>query len=664
MGLFGARSARGAVGALVVFLSLSTSSWGYSPPDDALPDFTFVGPTSQLEREAAVRYRAQMIQAFEHWKRAGLDKTPRIEALIYIPSWDGVRIHEVLSVFNPSIPDVVAHIEAQHQHFAQSDLFRLLTYLEKKADLPKGMLTTKFFDKFANLRYGYSIPGFYEAVKNNAQLDQLKVDSDLARPTDNAYYGRFPKIDLTKSLPLSDPDGKLTAIFLTFLTDRVDSISLYRMTDMSNEGMSQRIVILPRLGEERGTLERSTLNDPSVGVHEFGHHINATQGETPRVVDEAMADNIWFALTGEPKIGVGFAAVSGKIAEDLAKSSDFGDQLNAGQLAELAAQGSLRDLSLAVTIDEISRYHSIADNYSGGDPIRTFLYRLRQNPKIPHDKLDQVALSAIAEMAHIPLHVSEQASVAIDLRQLLLEMRKMRVVKKIYDDILTRMGDLSKEEDLAVRVVAFQLATKNVKQREERGAKRRMERIRAGGRESRPMTVFDYILPEYFRAFFRASEDLGFKDLSDLFAEEAARVMNSTARILTLRGGKRQVVFVRYPDSIPDASVEQKISATLNRVDSLGKEWIDAAVAWMIIDDDQRDSPSRREMERVEEAYLETLSRIQEFERTGIPNKLDNPWPNHHRLKQLVEKINTACQTELIRVSEDDGAIAFHPPAE
>lgn len=575
-----------------------------------LPKVQFSANASFSEISRAETYRDNLVRTLEFWQRAGLKKPLAVDSITVISSYDGLHLLDLLKLLNPDVPNVQAHIEEQHRHFLRSELAGKIRKLEEDNKLPSGVLTKAFFDQYAGIRYGYSFSNFYEEVVRNPLVSSLYADANDKMPSDNAYYGRYPQVDLTKHLPLRDPDGKISLAFMSLIASSPDTISLYEHLARSKVGMSRRIVILPRLGQLPGDLDISLLNDFMVGSHELGHHINASLGDVPRLVDEAMADFIAAMVANDPKVGAFFATSSKEVARRIRARGGVTPRVERTlrHLEELAEKGFLRNLEEFWSIDHLTRDTRFADNYEAGNPIRTFLWNLRKEKGV-----ETVALGAIEELANQPVLISPNTTVQLNLRRLGLEIsRRKQIAREAARQELEGEGKLSPEATVDLLLAEKEAALLEM----------RLDKVKKGEAFTRPVIHADYILSEYFRAFASAAQKVGHAGMLEAVREQAGRVMNAHCEYVASSSGHKTLVFFKKRVQTTQRPTRQRIEQLLNLREG----------ATMLLGDS-------RFVGRALETYAFSVSAIQEFERFGDATYLTNPWPNIAKARERLDHL-------------------------
>lgn len=665
--------------ALLLFISPICRAVDWNPEDE-IPPVTHLGAVSDQARAHADHMRQDLVKVLAYWKSVGLVDPPDLEALINIGDVDHVRIVELLEQLNPTIPEIAAHVATQYSALKESEFARNLRFIVPVLNMfwtarPFEKWLDFIFDHYAFVRYGYAISDMARAVAENRTLRESGVDSQ--GPTqDNAFYGRFPRVDLVDLLPKAinyDPNQKPDGGFIRFeLLDKAFT--------KNGSGLSRRLVFLPRSTQTADDWDLITIRDLSVTRHELGHHISATtRGDLMHVhliIEEVIADYVASVAGDDPAVGGFFARASGLIADRLAKEEprDLSSLHKEYAFRRLAEKGFMRDPRVPVNIDQLNRRFLIANAYEAGNPLRHFLWNLRNGPEVDSARFDRLVLLALKEHSLLPLELTPRADFALKSRSVYLYfLRKFlhftktfgakqpdketnaklhrRAVDEVFDSITdvhefqewskTRSADAKKRLDRIIRMRTYEAHQILIKEWQDhpkvserifaaekdwfekktsREAKDMEARLKAAedGNPSRRRLSADYVIPEFLRTFYRVATK-EYPEILDAITEEAARAMNLQAQVFRLDDGTSELAFLPQ-ENVPLFS-PTILRRHLNRLAVLRLELADRPHGQQSLDPEIKAKFAKPLAE-----YSELLDRVREFERTGKRRRLYLPF--------------------------------------
>lgn len=590
----------------------------------------------------------------------------------------------------------------------------------------KTSIASFLFDKYASNRYLFSVPNILSSVNDGLTVREAILKKEKEVPTypmqDNAFYGRFLRFDLHEILPLAEAadlqtydklledaekeileealpressSEKLTnensekkevskirtmkaavGVGLTYvaknLTHLVD-FSTFQKLMKQNHRRSPRIVILPRSEQETLGSRISTLGDASVSKHELGHHIAHTIHDSiHRLIDEVMADYLAAAPEQDPKIGEFFAKSSGDIAKALLtkEARTHENYLMGRAFAKLAERGLLRDLSDETNIDQLNRKYQIANDYDAGDPLRTFLWKLRFESQLPADVVDRMVIQVMGELDKLPMLMSSRTSLLLQARGVISTIRESWMQMRQKSHLISWIKEVQKEEidQLAEKLYLEKIAiieksfgglqTKNLKrelkklaaaarqeaqksylesqmslidatakgvvtahlsEREDKSTARRLF-WRKFGFGARPAIQADYVIPEFLRAMYRVAALQG-PEAQALVQKYAEFAMNSSSVIVAAKGSPAELVFMKSSLVKLNPVARIRLNQIIANLAKLRSEHIQTTLA-------QQDTSDQSEILKVyNRLYGAQLERLQEFERTGSVYRLFSAHP-------------------------------------
>jgi hypothetical protein len=691
---------------ILLFSNLSVFAHDWNPEDE-IPEVTHIGSVTAEAREQADLMRADLVKQLRYWKEIGLPNPPDLEAVIHLGDVEHVRLTDIVAQLNPSIQNIKAHVAEQYRAlqkselaYALSDLVQMINKSFNKNIIAEELLDA-FFDRYAFFRYGFSVNNFAYRIAKNSPMSECDIGSFTVFQ-DNAYYGRFPKINLNEILfPLSD-DVKGRAInLLKIINDK----KFQELNENPTGVFSRRLVFLPRSTQSKTDWNLLTIRDLSVSRHELGHHLSATyRGDLKPVhllTEEVIADYIASAVSEDPKIGEFFAKASGEIAKRFKneKDRDLDSFKREFVFERMGQKGLLRDLSQATSLDQVDRNIIIANPYDAGHPLRYFLWTLRHSSGVDKAKIDQVLMKALQENSLLPFAISPRASFAIHfrsgLRQLLdkfqvwvLSFKEKQLPKDVRNKLLQEAEEITQrnfhknmspeierdlrdmERDPAAKkrlVKAYNGSIKKAfnklenawlednldpeklfsieknwalkkRNREEALKLLQVKKALAGNPRRKPISS-DYVIPEFLRSFFRVALR-EYPELEGLILENASKITNSKAQIVVLANGDKEIVFI--PNHLLSFMAISKLKKHLEKLAVLRKDLslLDAEID-KIKGDDSREETKKSYLKvkaQLNANYANSLDRILEYERTGSLRRLSLPFLRQ-RVAQKVAKV-------------------------
>lgn len=613
----------------------------------------------------------------------------------------------------------------------------------EKAEIKKA-IASFMFDKYAANRYLFTIPDILEAVNGGLTVRQAVLKKEKEVPTypmqDNAFYGKFLRFDLHEILPLAgamdlvafdkiladaekEALGEATlaesenkratedkagakkpskiritkaviGVGLTYvaknLTQLIDFPKFQKLMKQ-NHRRSPRIVLLPRSEQETLGSRISTLGDVSVSKHELGHHMAHTIHDSiHRLVDEVMADYLAAAPEQDPKIGEFFAKSSAEIAMSLSSKEPrtHENYLLGRSFARLAERGLLRDLSDETNIDQLSRKYQMANDYDAGDPLRTFLWKLRFESKLPSDVVDRMVIQVMGELDTLPTLMSSRTTTLLQARSVISTIRESWMTFRQKSHLISWIKEVQKEEidQLAekltkekVEAEAISLATMpeiarkreitklvraaqkeaqksyiesqmslidataksvvnaHLAEREDKATARRLL-WRKIGLGARPAIQADYVIPEFLRAMYRVAELQG-PEAQAAVRKYAEITMNSSSIVVSVDGrAGGELVFMKSSISKLNSVARFRLNQIILKLKQLRSEHTATLLT-------QEDSIDRTEtLETYNRLYGAQLERLQEFERTGSVFRLFAAHPvmsSASAMIRLVQKLRS-----------------------
>lgn len=493
-----------------------------------VPRITIVGEITPLELRAVVAMRRHLLETLSYWKARGLANPPDLEGFYYIPNWNDVRMVEVLQLMNPSIPDVKKHVLEQYAHLEKSLLAQIFQEHPEKLGISNVQAALgQMFEQYAMLRYGLDVHNFVEHVKSNSRLSDTSIALESA---DNAYYARHPNLDLSELLPPAQ-DGP-TDLERDLPRATLESALTQQMAG-EEAAISRRLVILPRSTQGEGDLRISTIMDLDVAAHELGHHINSTlAGENLELsLNEAFADYLAAAPIEDPAIGEFFTRASKEIARRIEEGAALTPQEEAlaKSMAELGQKKALRDLSQLSTIDDLSRFPE-EEAHTAANPVRSFLWQLRQKVS-SKAKFDSIVLTSVYDFSLLPMLISQDSESLIQSRHVWLAFRRAagHLIREMKEK--RRMASLN---EIKAKLAGIDALTELFVQ----------DPFQSLRGERRPAIHPDYVLPEFFRSFYRTVQRDA-PEMKEAVLAQAKIAMNSDAVVFKMENGREEIAFFR-----------------------------------------------------------------------------------------------------------------------
>ncbi|MCC6277995.1 MAG: hypothetical protein IT289_08785 [Oligoflexia bacterium] len=392
-----------------------TNDWD---PKKEIPPVTVIGQGSAQEGRLAQHVELELERTLEYWRKMGLPNPPDLEGVFYIPNYKDIRVLEFVTILNPSIVDVRGFVNQQREHFERSYLRAFLDVLAPKLRADSRELALFVFDQYLQIRLGVQMPMLSDALRLNPTVQELlQMTGTLGSNLDNAYFAAFPKVNLTDILPIKTDDKPVS---LLNPSDLNKIVYIERVGSMRELPKTRRIVILPRFTQADGDMKLTTLNDPSVLIHEEGHHMvdtMANEREIHRSLNEVLADYFAYIMLENPRIGEFFAKASGEIAGRLSKNPSVRDQIAAFQLEGLATQGFIRDISEEANMLGLARRTYDGGDYDNGHPLRRMMYGVHQRLKSQNpaliDELNKIVVRTVTEVANLPEIISTRQGTTI-----------------------------------------------------------------------------------------------------------------------------------------------------------------------------------------------------------------------------------------------------------
>jgi hypothetical protein len=600
-------------------------------PSDVIPHPVHIGEASDEERELARQYREGMIKSLSYWKKRGLTEPPQLTGFIHFTSFEETRVIEVFEALNDQLPDVREYLFEQYDYYQKTKLYHFLE--QKQSAGPLGgalgifMKVSSLFNKNLNrgvmglerrladvtfeqliqMRFGFAVPHLMKAIENDWTVQEAYQKSGSHRPWDfydNAFYAALPQVDLQTLLPEVREDSAyswkdMSEVIHYEVLEQI-FLGLYEV------GFGRKIVILPRTTEGVGDTEVSTLRDQTVGDHELGHHTNhsiADFRDVHRLVDEVLADYLSVAPMNEPEVGSFFAEASGIIAERLTHRLQTEvlpeDKINRyvqmiHGFAGISRQGLLRDMSAKSQIDTLKRFYEMPNDYDAGNPLRYFLWSIREAEGVQPEQFDEVVLATIQEFTLLPLLLSPGTQKRLWARQAWISVRQgaASLSAQLRGESESRFFEKEQEREVAQM-------------------RRLVERQEDYGLGKRPPIQADYITPEFVRALYRTAGRIAPR-LQSQIAEQAEELMHSHALKISMHDGSKELVFVRRSWNQFNPLARHRLKTLLSRLRKSQEIY-------------QREGFAKWPEEKKIEFYVDyakNLDRLLEFERTGETHRL------------------------------------------
>lgn len=593
-------------------------------PSDEVPVIQIIGEHSPEEAELTVKLRQSLIGELQYWKERGLPNPPDLREILYITNYGDVHLVEFMKFFNPELPDFLAHVKAQHDRLKFSQVGRLINAFEKRNNLPADSYIEYIFDQYAMVRYGFSVPNFYESLSRNIVMTEVDNAVLLAPKYDNAFYGQSINIDLTELIKADFSESTIANPFSPqVLKKLMEAINLDVLNSLQARETFKRMVILPRTTQRPNDMGVTTIADVSVSGHEMGHHINNTLDGISginNILNEALSDYLIASYLNDPKIGAFFAGqASAEIARRLREQGNPMDEPFARRLEKMAQKGVLRDLRDLVHIDNLERDWFVADFYRAGDPLRMFLWQLHETEGVDKHRLDNVVIESIKQVSALPALISDATTTWIQFRE---------VMSKIYVYIQTYVKlkklehqhpELKGSPQLAMEAQRQGLA-KVLKKQEKRMARRLW--LRKYGLGQRPAIEADYVLSEFIRTVYRVSQELA-PELTPLVRSKGEMAMNASSNVIaTTRASELVFLRTRLDRLNPVASV--RLNTLLKRI---------SANRSLISRELDNPNPDQTKLKALGQMYDRDLAKFQEYQRSGWTYKL---FSSHPVLKPIV----------------------------
>jgi hypothetical protein len=654
------------IASLIFFAALSTESYSQQTwdPEHEIPQMVHIGKPSPEEIEFGKQFRAGLVKNITYWRDRGMPDPTDLDGLFHFSSYSDVSVLEIITALNPEIKDIRQHVIDQYDALLKSEFAFVLSRVYEKVQKKEEKKTRKksarvisvnpdeeddlvaaierekekaalkennvndwynaIFDKYASIRYGFSVPHFYKAIVEGltpAAMNGQPKSAEKYLFSDNAFFGRFPRIDLTEGLvpatsndpkrkiPWSDSEYLTKGVFrLKDLTQRSQNLSFY----------SRRIVILPRSMENYGA-DISSLRDQTVGDHELGHHLNkflAREKSLHRLVDEVLADFLAAAATDNPQIGAFFAQASGEVARRIAansngKLSDM-DKKMIKAFNKIAEKGILRDLSENSDLDTIERFFGLPNDYDAGHPLRNFLWRLDHRSDVERAQFENLVLNTTEPFAALPKLTSRKADFLLMLRGLLVQLyHHLKVKEELKAMKIDPKDATKKEEEDATEKAEAKIGIEEAK---------RSEKARSSWSRNRPRVQADYVVPEYLRTMYRTSQ-VKAPELTSIVREEAEKTTNGSSMKISEGGGVQTLVFVK-------SSLDRLNLAARMRLWFLLRSMANKRAEFNVLAEKKDHSEEEeKRMTKLKNSYAKDLEHLGEYERTGSTFRLFFPHP-------------------------------------
>ena len=133
-----------------------------------VPEITFVGKAPPRMRQIADRARAAAIALTEHWRKLGLRRPEKLDAIFAVGDDRAVTVRDIFQIRNPDYPGVLADLEELHQLIAEEPDPPFLGIQLPRWDWgwarrARDRRRNHIFD-LACARYGYEIEGGVRGV--------------------------------------------------------------------------------------------------------------------------------------------------------------------------------------------------------------------------------------------------------------------------------------------------------------------------------------------------------------------------------------------------------------------------------------------------------------------------------------------------------------------
>lgn len=617
-----------------------------------VPPITMSSNGTDADRIQAQAVRARMVENVQYWKDHGLPNPPDLKSVVYIPSYRGLKLRDFVTVLNPGFTDLTRHVEEQHAYFLKSRLFQLLVKFDKKMKVRRAKkrgeegkneedgpsFADSVFDRYAQIRYSVKIPDFYRHFSADATLDQIQESKEEALMHDNAFYTRSPQLDLTKVLKLWHPgDEELSLSAL--MIDLFDNRELKRAM-IDKTFFTPRIVIVPRTTQTAGDAAVSTLWDPTVTLHELGHHLGHSLAghrgkdeNLDRIVDEVFADYLAASPTDDPEIGAFFAKASAIVAQRLENGEkDPASLYLAYKLKKLSERGLLRSLRAKSDLDQLPRHYHTADDYTSGNPLRHLVWELRNVPGVDRADVERVYVDTLIEFGELPMLIAPKTNLVLGLRSLwqgLIETARIsREEKKLARELRVDVAKLDATAKQSLGFEAKKRYGQKLKQWEDRKLawNQLMQKLGMG---ERPGIKADYVLPEFLRVLYRVAARRS-PELMDPIREIGSRILGSHSVVIDTSNGPELI----FPRSIRNIwnPIERVYLAWLGRSTAAKREALIAANReWKTLtdaedfdaeSDEAKNHPLAATLKKRRSTYARRIDQRANYERTGNPIRL------------------------------------------
>jgi hypothetical protein len=674
---------------LVSFDSFAKNTVHDWDPNLEIPEPVLIGTHTSAEIEEARKTRMNLISVLEYWRQKGLPNPPDLRGFYIITDVRNMTVEEVFRKLNPEIRDIRSHITDQYKSVKNSVLVKQVAKIFpiKDKNNVSDLISKSIFNFYCQIRYSIQIPNLVEAIENGWTFQKASEEnsgkSSEFPMLDNAFYMQSRMFDVAEIFLQSDDNQAIRSSADDFINSK-------RLEEISSSPNRKRpvLVLLPRSAQGELGMSVSTLFDSSVSRHEVGHHMN--HGLNPRIhrlVDEAFADYIAAVGAEEsnsnPKIGEFFATASGEIARKIKSNDQITPQEAslANAFAKLGEAGFLRTMNSNTTIDDLGRRTMLPDNYTAGNPLRNFLWTLRQSSGLDPSEADSLFISVQHEITKMPMFMSKKMSWSITVRETLVQFvknnlikNKLAEVKRKFEqannekiktaesalidqhlnnpEIVAEINKLTPEKlktfykELAKLVhmqAVEQVLNKNPQFLANEQDKIMSELIREEEARTKQRSVLeklfnsrlrlriqaDYVIPETLRAYYRTSQSYP-SEVQQAVIAAAEKVMNAKATIIPLDNGEKEVIFVRE-SRLTSGPAENmgRIKSIIQSISNLRSE-INALRQLELVQNLSEEQTKTLKMLLVN--YSRQITFIQEYERAARTSAL---WDIRYVLQSL-----------------------------
>ncbi|MCB9062211.1 MAG: hypothetical protein H6622_11890 [Halobacteriovoraceae bacterium] len=641
---------------IVLFTTKNTfAQWNAK---DILPPITVIGEGSESNDRHFKNIYKKMETTINHWKQRGLAKPEKLEGIYAISSYENISLIQFLQILNPTIPDIKAHIEKQYSDLDETQLMDIIKHVvailnkkNKKGKHKKHILEfSKFtqkviekykvendvdlqrikdsiFDLYAMFRYGHSVNNFHEAIQQDLSMKEIIENNKSEFPNfDNAYYGKFYKLDLldilykkSEIINYTSKDGFQSQ---SFRLSEIEPEQVFKMNSLmsSSQLLSHRLVLLPLRTQKSSDDDVNSFSDYTIADHEFAHHLNTSLskgGLLNHQIDEVMADYLQAVPHGNPIVGREFAQASDYILDRLSFSSKETPFQILHNYDKLASKGYLRNLQKEVTFNDLNRKFLMTNNYEGGDPLRYMLWELRHFGELNQeqkDAFDGIILKANTTFSKLPLVIPHSTSIILAIRdsfiQFKIYLRAMEIEKE------SKLVDKErKNSKVPLRPVNFEtakiMAIQEFEKKESDWKKNKKKYFKKYRLFNRKSIAADYINSEYIRVLYREAQKASRPDLAKKIREFSEIITNSKALKINFLGDENELIFSRSFLSRLNPLTRIHLRKTVKKLKKLSKKINELKLK------DSLSLKERGKLEKLFKIYSLNLSKIGEFERTG-----------------------------------------------